>query len=309
MRLLLCMTVFLSLSLSAKEPAWIKNADKGCKKSELCAVGEGESLSRAKRAARLAIGKIFGTRIKSEYKEKIAAMGKDVTTDMSDDVQEITDIALEGVSVQKTYESNTGWFALATLNKRKAANSYKREIDKLDEKMLVLMDDATAGSLMKVEPLFIKREEMNSRYAFLTGQAFPPVVSYEDVFKGKRAATNSMVVHVYLDEKEPKEIEGILSKALSDRGYKTTSGRKRSKNSTHIVTGEYISEKQHLNVEGFEKWKFILKVKAAAASKVESGVLTHDVTTTGRTFAQAKERALPEMKEFLKENIEKLNIE
>lgn len=302
--------MLLSLSVQGKEePKWVKNPDKACKKSELCAVGEGEGLSSAKRNARLAIGKIFGTRIKSDFKEKIASMGKTVSQEMSDEVQELTDIALEGVEVNKTYESKTGWFALASLNKRKTAEKFKREIDKLDEKMLVFMDDATAGSLMKVEPLYIKREELNSRYAFLTGQAFPPVISYEDVFKGKRAATGSMIVHIYLDEKEPKEVETILSKALSDRGYKTTSGRKRNKNSTHIVSGEFTSEKQYLKVDGFEKWKFLFAIKAKTAAKVESGVLNHAVTTTGRSFEQAKERALPEIEEFIKKNIEKLNIE
>lgn len=293
----------------AKEPDWVKTPDKGCKKSELCAVGEGESLSRAKRAARLALGKIFSTRVKSEFKEKIGASGSQVSQEMSDEVNEITDVALEGVSVKKTHESKVGWYALAVLNKRKAADRFKREIDKLDEKMLVLMDDSTAGSLMKVEPLYIKREELNSRYAFLTGQAFPPVISYEDVFKGKRAATNSMVVHVYLEEKKPKSVEAMLSKALSDRGYKITSGKKRNKNSTHMVTGEFESEKQFLNVDGFEKWKFLLTIKAASSAKVESGNLTHSVVTTGRSYEQSLERALPEVEEFIKSNIEKLNIE
>ncbi|MCR9204973.1 MAG: LPP20 family lipoprotein [Halobacteriovoraceae bacterium] len=310
MKHLICLIMLLSLPVFGKgEPKWVKNPEKACKKSELCAVGEGTGLSGAKRAARLAIGKIFGTRIKSEFKEKIASMGKTVSQEMSDEVQELTDIALEGVNIKKTYETKTGWFALASLNKRKTANSFKREIDKLDEKMLVLMDDATAGSLMKVEPLYIKREELNSRYAFLTGQAFPPVISYEDVFKGKRAATGSMIVHIYLDEKDPKEVEKILAKALSDRGYKTTSGRKRNKNSTHIVSGELSTEKQYLKVDGFEKWKFLFSVKAKTSAKVESGVLNHAVTTTGRSFEQAKERALPEMEEFIKKNIDKLNIE
>ena len=290
-------------------PSWVKDPSKSCNKSEICAVGEGEGPSSAKRSARLAIGKIFGTKIKSDFREKIATMGKGVSQEMSDEVQELTDIALEGVEIKKIYETKTGWFALGSLNKRKSANSFKREIDKLDEKMLVLMDDATAGSLMKIEPLYIKREELNSRYSFLTGQAFPPVISYEDVFKGKRAASGSMIVHIFLEEEEPKMIEKILSQTLVDRGYKTTSGKKRNKNSTHIVSGEFSSEKQFLKVEGFEKWKFLFSIKAKTVSKVESGGLNHFVTTTGRSFQQAKEKALPQIKTYIEENIGKLNIE
>ncbi len=308
---IIILTLLLSTSLFAKDkdPKWVKDPSKSCKKSELCAIGEGESLSRAKRAARLAIGKIFNTRVKSQFKENISSENGSLNEKTSDEIEEITDVVLEGVIIKKNHETKTGYFALAALNKRKAAENFKREIRKLDEKMLVLMEDSTAGSLMKVEPLYKKREELNSRVAFLTGMGIDPVVSYEDVFKGKKAATGSMIVHVYLDEDEPKAIEAVLAKALSDRGYKTTSGRVRNKNSTHIVTGEYVAEKQYMKVEGFEKYKFLLKVKAATMEKVESGAMTTSVITTGRNFSQAMEKALPEFKEFINANINKLNIE
>lgn len=300
---------FVLISLQAKDPTWVKDASKACKKSELCAVGEGESLSRAKRAARLAIGKIFTTQIKSKFSEKISSENGSLNEETSDEVEEITDVVLEGVTITKSHETKTGYFALAALNKRKASENFKREIQKLDEQMTVLMEDYSAGSLMKVEPLYKKREVLNSRVAFLTGMGVPPVVSYEDVFKGKKAAAATMIVHVYLDEDEPKAIETVLAKVLSDRGFKTTSGRVRNKASTHIVTGEYVAEKQYLKVEGFEKYKFLLKIKAANAQKVESGALSTSVITTGRNLAQAMEKALPEIKEYIVANIDKLNIE
>lgn len=300
---------FMMFSLHAKTPKWVKDPEKACKKSELCAVGEGESLSRAKRAARLAIGKIFNTRVKSKFSESISSENGSLNEKTSDEIEEITDVVLEGVEIKKHHETKTGYMALASLNKRKAAANFTREIQKLDEKMTVLMEDYTAGSLMKVEPLYKKREMLNARVAFLTGAGVPPVVSYEDVFKGKKAAADSMIVHVYLDEDEPKAVESVLSKVLSDRGYKITSGRVRNKSSTHIVTGEYVADKQYLKVDGFEKYKFILKVKASNAQKVESGNLTTEVITTGRNLAQCMEKALPEIQEYLKKNIEKLNIE
>lgn len=300
---------FVMFSLQAKTPKWVKDPEKACKKSELCAVGEGESLSRAKRAARLAIGKIFNTQVKSKFSESISSENGGLSEKTSDEIEEITDVVLEGVEIKKTHETKTGYMALASLNKRKAAQSYTREINKLDEKMTVLMEDYSAGSLMKVEPLYKKREMLNARVAFLTGMGIDPVVSYEDVFKGKKAAVNSMIVHVYLDEDEPKAIEGALAKVLSDRGYKTTSGRVRNKNSTHIVTGELVADKQYLKVEGFEKYKFLLKIKAKNAQRVESGALSTSVVTTGRNFAQCMEKALPQIKDYLKSNIDKLNIE
>ncbi len=308
MKYLLVLLMLTSVA-NAKDPKWVKNTSKGCRKSELCAVGEGESLSRAKRAARLAIAKIFSTQINSKFKESISSNNSVMDEKTSDEIEEITSAALEGVEIKKTHETKIGYYALAAMNKRKAAKSFRREISKLDDKMKVLMADSSNSSKMKVEPLYIKREELNKRVEFLTGMEVPSVVSYEDVFKGKKEASANMVVHIYLDEQEPKDIEAALSKALSRKGYKTSSGRVRNKKSTHIVTGEYVAEKQYLKVEGFEKYKFLLKIKASTAKRVESGAMSFSVIEMGRNYSQAMAKALPKVKEYIKTNIDKLNIE
>ena len=162
---------------------------------------------------------------------------------------------------------------------------------------------------VKLERLFVKREVMNRQHQFLTNESIPSPLSYEEIFNAKREGAQNVVVHVYLDEDEPKTVEGALTQAISELGFPASSGQVRNKHSTHIITGEYVSDKQYLNVEGFEKYKFVLKLKAMKAdTKVESGHLNFEVVETGRNFSQANDRAIPKFQEYVKANIEKLNL-
>lgn len=293
----------------AKDPSWVKDPSRKCKKSELCAVGEGVNVNRASREARLGISKIFNTQIKSKFKTTLSSNNSHMSEQTTDEVEEVTNGIVEGVEIKKTHETKTGYYALAVLNKRKAANALKREITKLDDKMNVLMSDGANASKVKVEQIYLKREALNDRYAFLSGFELPSNLSYEKVFKARRDAAAKMVVHVFLNESGSKHVEALLLEALSKIGYKTSSGNSQNKKSTHLVTGDYVAEQQHLNVDGFVKYKFLLKLKASTSKKVESGALTFSVTETGRSLAQARENALPKVKEFILDNIDKLNIE
>ena len=74
MRKLLILTMILfSVTTLAGKPKWIEDISKGCKKKELCAVGEGESTGFAQRNARTALAKIFSTKIKSKFTQEIAS--------------------------------------------------------------------------------------------------------------------------------------------------------------------------------------------------------------------------------------------
>jgi hypothetical protein len=293
----------------AKDPSWVKDPSRACKKSELCAVGEGVSINSANREARLGISKIFNTQIKSKFKTTLTSNNSFMSEQTTDEVEEVTNGIVEGVEIKKTHETKTGYYAFAVLNKRKAANALKKEITKLDEKMKVLLSEGSNASKVKVEQIYLKREAFNKKVAFLTGFEVPSNLSYEEVFKARREAAAKMVVHVFLNEEGVKHVEATLLEALSRIGYKTSSGNIKNKLSTHLVTGDYVAEKQHLNVDGFVKYRFLLKLKASTSRRVESGALTFSVVETGRSLAQAKENALPKVKEFISENIDKLNIE
>lgn len=308
--ILLMFLLFSTTFTHAKEPKWIKDISKGCKKkTELCAVGEGVSRRKAEQYARVALAKIFENEITSKFKTSLSSGGSSTYEEMSEEIMESTQMAMEGLEIKKTYEDKLSFYALAVINKTKMARGLKREIGNIDVKMHVFFEDDSASSKVKLEKHFIKRESLAKSYEFLTGIALPSPIAFDQIFHSKKAIVGKTIVHVYLDEDEPKSVENLLAKLLASNGYKTTSGRVRNKKSTHIVTGQVVAEKQYMNVEGFEKYKILLNLSAKNKSRVETGHLKFSTTEVGRNFSQAYNKGLVVIKNYLEQNITTLNIE
>lgn len=310
MRILLFTALFLlSTQAGAKEPAWVKDVSKGCSKSELCAVGEGSGKNSARRNARVELANIFSIKVTSKFKSSLTSDGKETFESMSEEIEESTNQALEGVEVKKFYEGDENVYALASINKTKAKRGLKKEIDKIDEKMRTLIGETSGSSTMKLERHYFKREVLLKKYEFLGGPSIPSPISYSEIFRRKKETTNNVIVHVYVDEDDPKLTEAAIIKILSDSGYRITTGRKRNRHSTHVVTGELVADKQYMKVEGFEKYKISLKLSAWSKGKVETGHLNYSSTQVGRSYSQAYAKAVPMIETYIKDNLANLNID
>ena len=308
-KLFIAILLLLGSFATTAAPDWTTDSKKACKSSELCAVGTGDTRSVSERNARVALSKIFDTKISSKLASSLSSSNADVQESVSEDINEATETALSGVEIKKSFEDKTSFYSLAVVNKMKAAAGFKKEIESIDGQMKVIAKDGESIEKVKLEKLYIKREVLNKQYQFLTNKSIECPLSYEEIFSAKRSASTNVVIHVYLDEDEPKTVEGALARSLSDLGFQATSGQTRNKNSTHVITGEFVADKQYMNVEGFEKYKFVLKVKAMKAdTKVESGHLNFEVTETGRNYSQAADKAIPKFQEYIKNNIESLNL-
>lgn len=304
---LLVLSIFC-LNVFADLPSWVQDSKKQCKKAELCAVGEGGSQSAAARNARVALSKIFENQVSSKFSSNLSSNNGKVDDSASEQIEEITETALEGVEIVKTAESKTEYYALASINKMKAANGFEREIKKIDEKMEILYNEKDPSLAVKIEQMYLQREVLNKRYAFLTGRELSSKIDFSKIFKNKRKAMANVVLHVYLDEEEPKYIETAVVQELSTAGYKVTTGQVRNAASTHIITGEVNAEKMYMKVEGFEKYKFSLKLTSSDTKKVQKSQLSFDTEETGRNYDQAVQKALEKIKEYVKANINQLTI-
>jgi hypothetical protein len=308
--LLIIFLIITTFVIHAKEPKWIKNISKGCKqKTELCAVGTGITRGKAEQFSRVALAKIFENKISSNFKSTLSSSGSSSLEEMSEDIMESTQMAMEGLEIKETYEDKLNFYALAVINKKKMAKGLMREINNIDVKMHVFLGDDTASSKVKLEKNYIKRKSLAKSYEFLTGRDVPTSIKFEQVFNSKKEIIGNIIVHVYLDEDEPKSVEVLTAKLLSHSGYKTTSGRIRNKKSTHIVTGEVIADKQYMKIAGFEKYNITLKLSAKNNSRVETGHLLFTTTEVGRNFSQAYNKGLINIKKYLEENLTILNIE
>lgn len=298
------------LNISAADmPKWINDPTKDCGKKNICAVGEGTDRDSASLNANIGISKIFDNQISSNFSSSTGSDGSKIVDTVNEEIKQITKTALQGVQIIKTFNDNGKHFALAALNKAKVRTSLRKEILSVNDKMKALYEDKSTSSLVQLETLFFKRENLEKQYAFLGGPEIEAPYKYSDIFKNKKEATKNIIVHVYLDEDEPKAIEQLLAKEITNLGYKVTRGRTRDVQATHIVTGEVLADKQFLNVEGFEKYSWHIKVSAMTSKKVGTGEMDITITETGRNFTQSYDKAMPKIRSELKEKIIDLKID
>ncbi len=305
--LFLAISLFFSFSFATEEPAWLKAPEKNCKKHQMCAVGVADGRALAEADARNGIAKIFETKIKSTFTQTTSSDNKAVSTNMSEEIMEEVNQSIEGIEIADVFESKTEFFALAVLDKNRAAEGFRTKIKELDEKMKVLIADNSAKSIRTAEKQFRTREQLNYRLQFLAGSGVASPVSYDELFKKKKASTVGVGLAVKIEGSEAKDIEALIATLLSEMGYKIIKGE--SEKVTHTIAGTFTFEKQFLNVSGFEKYKFLLHVTAVNKKGEQSGSLDFSIVRTGRDYLQALENALPLFRDYLNENLGTLNIE
>ncbi|HLE09940.1 MAG: hypothetical protein A2504_02985 [Bdellovibrionales bacterium RIFOXYD12_FULL_39_22] len=305
--LLLLVMAWMGSFAFAEEPGWVKAPDKNCKSSQLCAVGVGDGRSLAEADARSGIAKIFETKIKATFTQNTSSNNNDVSTNMSEEIMEEVNQSIEGIEIKDTYESKTEFFALAILDKNKASLGFRTKIKELDDKIKTFIADNSAKSIRLAGKHLQTREQLNYRLQFLSGSGIPAPVSYDEIFKKKKASTAGVILAIKIEAPEPNEIEALVTTLLSEMGYKVV--KSEGETATHTVSGKFTSEKQFLNVEGFEKHKFVLHIIAANKKGEKSGSIDYSLVRTGRDYVQALENSLPLFRDYLNENLAGLNIE
>ncbi len=297
-------SLFISISVLAQLPSWVSNASKGCKKGYLCAVGEGVSQTMASAQARAALAKIFENKVTSSFKSDLSSSNGEVNDSASESITELTDMVIEGIEISKVAESNTGYYALAELNKRKAGVGFEKKIRSIDDKITSLLTEKEPAAALRAEQLFASRADLNGRHFFLTNRDIHPPHSLADILKAKKSLVKGIVLSVNLKEAGKNSVQKILMRELSEIGYKFS----KPKSATHLISGEVTTEKMHLSVEGFEKYKFQISINSENNKHEKVGTIMFEVIETGRSFDQAYNNALPKISEEFKTNLRKLSI-
>ncbi len=291
-------------------PDWVYAPEKLCKRKEFCAVGSGTGLAVATTNARVAIARIFETKVQSVYKQSLSSDNKgEDQMSLSEDVKEITEGVLSGVEIRKTYAGQIDVFALGVLNKPKAAKKYKSEVSEIDEQMRVFASDNSLRASMKLKRLLIKRRPLVSRYQVLTGGVIAPPVSFRSVYNKIKNALKDVVVAIKTQGEASKELASSIKKVMTDNDYRLVDWADGAKNFTHMVTGKISYEKQYLKVSGFEKYRFLLEILARNRNGQQVGSVKFEVAETGRNYKQAYDQAAQKINAFLLDNLADLNIE
>ena len=281
-------------------PAWVNSPYASCSADELCAVGTASNFALAKADARNGLAKVFQARIKSSFESDTRVKNDDVSSEMRDFVSETSDVMLNATEIRETFKDNGKFYALATLDKNKAARITREEIDDLDEKMTALLQDESPAAAVRLEKLYEKRRGLNQRYITLAGESIPESVGYDQVYGNKKARVGKR--HVYLSPKagsKPSFVQTVRG-VMTENGYTFATVPTEK---TPVVHVSMTAERQFLKVDGFVKYDYHFVLSAPDKNGVDVERLATTFTESGLNENQAYSKAILSLKDYQKENI------
>ena len=296
--------IFTSYAFADKKPSWIDDTEKNCAKTEICATGSGTTQSMAKTDARNNILKYFETSINSKFESSLSTDEVEEKSFKSENLEEVSNGILKGVKIKNTYNNGSEFYAFAVLDKTVVAKEIKSDIEKTDAKMKLLVAENNIKYNKQLEKLYTKREELNKRYLVLTGNMIPEVVKYEDIFTAKKKSGELSLSYYITPSKDyEQQIGDYLASVLIENGAKVINNEKKANRFVVISIGK---EKMHLNVSGFVKQMYTLKIEITNSSNENVASLYQEFIDTGRSEAQIKEIVNMKIKEYISQNIEQI---
>ena len=294
------------------KPIWLSSTSNFCSSQELCAVGEGTGRLIAEASGRKELSKIFKVRVKARTKidssmrtttDKDQVISGTMEEGLTQQIQETSEEVLEGVVTKEIYDDGESFFALVSLDKVKAGRIVRSKIESIDELLKNCIEDGRRHLLSQALGLLKVRQKLNLRYEFLTNFKIKAPISYKTIYDLKRKKA-LLGTTVYLTSKEPDKNLGLkdyIRRLLIKNDFKVI--EKEGEAYQFRVVIELVSQKIYFRVDGFEKNKFSLRVQALNKKRVKIGSISFAVTETGRSFWQSYERALPEIKRRIQEEI------
>ena len=303
----------------SKKPLWLTNVNKVCiEDEELCAIGEGKTLSQSKAKARVELSKIFKTRIKQKQviEKSLRQQNMDgiltgsVREKMNVEIKEIVDDALKGTKIKETYFlSDDRIYSLASLNRWSASKSMKNEMMKIDDEMKNILENESATATEKLLKLFYKREELNEKYYTLRNKRFSEKYSLSNILKKRNEIKqrNITIFYNFSNKNFLNMLGPLLNKLFKEAGYRVINTL--GENANYLLNGEMKHQKLFFNVKGFDKYEFkvLLSVKKISGQVIDT--IKFSNIEVGRTIEQAFEKSLNKLEKKLKERFNKLNLQ
>lgn len=292
-------------------PEWVNDPMSACSEmEEICASSSGQGQILADGNARKAIALVFESKItstttstKTSSQESGATIEGKTNEFYSDELTESTDQMLEGVEIKKRYQDKDGYYALASLNKIKAAKRLASLIKELDDKLVPLNKENKKTNYGKMRKLYLEREVLNARHEFLVGRRVLGQVSFEDILKKKNITLKNNLV---LIKTKDEAFMPMVSRLVTERGFKIA--KEASKADLEIVAN-VESKKEYLNVDGFEKYLFTVALNSSDEKGEKLGAIEFSIMGVGRSFDQAKEKVRPDIERFIEDHFDELNLE
>lgn len=295
-------------------PEWINSPMEHCPASKLCAVGEATGMMQAEAKAREEIAKVFSTQVSStttvytvsQSTQKSDVVSGSTNQEIDGRIKEVTNQVLEGVVIEKVWHGPESVFAYAVLDKNKVAQKLASEMDLLDKEVSSLFKRSRRADVAKAIKLMKKRASLDQRYQFLKNSNYPALVSLGQLYS-KRRELGIQDVRVELQFKtfnDKNEIKDVIISQLIGSDYKVVKN-----NAQFKVIATVTTNKEYLNVEGFEKYSFQLVINSFNQKNEKIGALDFSVASIGRDFDQSYAEALSAIKNYIETRLDELNMD
>lgn len=293
---------------SKEVPAWAYAPMEGCvEERELCASGEGPTSALADANAMKALAAIFETRIEAVTTSSMTATGsgafaqaqESAAVSVRDEVKQ----TLEAAQVEKRHRHKKLSYSLVSLDKAKASGNLRAAMDKVQAELEGLWKRKDRTGWARMWELFHQREGLNDRYNIINGARVsfsPSVKELQDWYQSRRAETP-----IGFDAQGlTTELLGALKARLTNSGYRlfdlTTGAR---------LKARLEAKQEHMNVDGFEKWFFVLTLENISKAGAKIGGLSVQETATGRSKADCEMKARESLLKMMEARLSELNLQ
>lgn len=313
MKFLLVFILISGLEAKASAPLWFSDyvkANPGCDQEYLCAVGEGNSLADALAEARSEVAKFFQNKInsKSQISTSSEQKGANASTGTFDEwtnktMSEETSEMISGLEIKKQEQINGHTYVLLTLERKKMAILLKEKIEVLDtedSQLLELNSRFTYPKMLKNLHLI---EAFNNRYNLVSQVPLKLKVKKENIQERLNKLAPIKMALVTSDKKLPTKLNHVIVDLLSSLKVVIVSRRLSPK---YILRSEIVTEEQYFKVPGFKKLNVQFRLELVNSKSQVMGKLSALSEQVARNSDQAIEKAMPEIKEAIQDNLDQL---
>ena len=237
----------------------------------------------------------------------MASDGAEVKETSDDSIKEQTNVILEGAEVKKTHEENGRFFAFSTISKTKLSSLIRKDMQEIDSKIKALMKDKSVGSLTKVEQLLDQRAPLERKLTFLNGASLMAPTNREQLKIERQRRLEKIKIYFKSYGEDVADFKAALQEALTSNGLKLTEGIQNDV--THRLELRLKKEKAHLNVKGFIKDNYKIKIEIADSTTTNVSTVNFDYAESGRSKEQVKEKVIEKFKNDLLERFGEFNIQ
>ncbi len=289
---------------STEKPDWVNSPEANCSKEYICAVGSGSGLNASYADARAEIAKQFTANVKAKHVSSLTSENYKISESTFDEVEESTNEVISGVNIKESWEDSENYYSYARLNRKAAGKLLQTQIKTIDNEINELFKKQSFAMIVKIMPLFQKRELLNSKYNFITNNSVNSKYSFDRLANSLNDLKNTYRLKIEASDSAPGALVSKIKGYFGKNGIKLVEDN----SFTHSVDLKFHSSKQFLKVKGFEKYQFVVDIKAQKNQSPKSQVISFKEYIVARDFNDCLAQALVQIDEFIDEKIYKLGL-